>query len=194
MLGKDGEKEQKLCRFLEGFFPPSHVKNHQILARLCLFPPRAGGLRAGDILLGCPQGGVGHPGAGGLHPNPPNHPNPAWELLPVRVRLGLLVQEQDGAGEAWREPPAKHQTWNPKPDMGCGLLAPNEADLGCLRARGVQNKPSSTAGSRKSPLGGDVPILGGLKALVPVGTRSPPGPRHGTDPPSPCWWLFLQLP
>lgn len=115
---------------------------------------------------------------------------------PVRVRLGAA-----GAGSrivlGWLggnlQPNTR--TWKPKTSVGRGLLPPNEADLGCLRASRVKNKPSSIAGSRKSPHGSDVPSLGGLgslKPLVPMGTPTlaltpSPAPSRQWDrfPPAP---------
>lgn len=77
-----GEKKQKLCCL--GFFP-SHVKNHQVLARLSLFlstlvEPRDGGsllvLWGGLHGDGMPRAGTrGHPRAGGLQA--PR--KPCWE-------------------------------------------------------------------------------------------------------------------
>lgn len=159
-------------------FFSSHIKNLLVLARLCLFPPRAGGVRAGGSLLElwdvpgencCPQG---HGRGCSRHP-----PNPAWGLLVRSVSLGAAGEEQDGAGGPGGSLQPSTKTWKPKPDVGCLLLSPNEADLGCLRTRGVQKEPSSTAGGMCPAWG----AWGGLKAVVPMGTLTP-GPRF---PPAP---------
>lgn len=203
---KRGEKEQKLSWILEGFFP-SHVKNHQVLARLCFFPPRTGGPRAGGSLLelwDVPREKLDIPEQGcSRHHLSPAGQGSAWELLPSEGQAGSCrCRKLDHAGEPPPKPNTK--TWKPKTNVGCGLLSPDETDLESLRAREMQNKPNSTAWSRKSPLGNDVPTLGGLgglKPLVPMGTltlalapsAARPGPRQWDRFPPARFWQAAPL-
>lgn len=126
---KRGEKEQKLSWFLEGFFP-SHVKNHRVLARLSLFPPGTGGVRAGGSLLElwdvpCREKlDIPEQGCSRHHPNPAGRGS-AWELLPSKGQTGgCWCREQDRAGVAWREPPAKHQNLETQNQCGTWSAAP----------------------------------------------------------------------
>lgn len=87
------------------------------------------------------------------------------DLLPSKGQTGdywCREQEQEVLGRVGGKLQPNTKTLTP--NMGCDLPFPNEADLGCLRARRVQDKPSSIVGSSTNPHGSDMLSWGDLGA------------------------------
>lgn len=149
-VGKRGGKEQNLCWVLESFFS-SHVKNHRVLARLCLFTQGWWGQGWWQFAgaLGCPQGEVVVPRPWQCRAAPGK---PGLGAAPSEDQTGAAGQGAGWCWGAWREPPARHQNLETQTRRGMWSAEPRGDRFQVFESLGgaegtkqhcrVQEKPS----------------------------------------------------